>query len=1829
MLTTAGLRQWAPVAWLPFISRSLIILALLILSLVGLSGSLSAAASNGTKEVWPPSTEALAFLPASYLEEAEQQRTRLQPSPAAANSPPPLALLQQAETERQNKNPQAAIKLYTQALQQGGAERHAAWFGLSRAALAYRPNGWKERRNMQQEASAAAINAYLSANTKTGAAHALASLGQALELRSDWRGAIRAWRASLAVADNPNYREHLDKLIAKHGFRITGHEVSSDASDPRICVQFSDVLALDGSQSGAGSEQAAPLSDYVTLEQADLAIEPEERAICIDGVRHGERYRIGLRAGLPAHDGETLPKTVELEVYVRDRRPSVHFPGRAYVLPSGGGASLPIVSVNTDVIQGQLYRIGDRALGGLAAQENLFETLNEDSANELAERSGEALWKGEFEVRNVLNKDITSSLPLAELIGGRPVDRGLAPGIYVLTARSRERLDQDYSLATQWFLISDLGLTALSGDDGLHALVRSLASAEPLADVRLRLLAVNQQVLGEARTDASGHARFDPGLLRGTGGNRAALLTAESPSGDYGFLDLNASPFDLTDRGVAGRPAPDPVDVFLTTERGVYRPGERVALTALARDPLAGAIPDLPLTFIIKRPDGVEFLRQPAPDLGLGAHGLDLGLLPDAMRGAWQAAVHLDPEEPALARVTFLVEDFEPERLAFGLDTQAKEIDPSNPPLLQLDARYLYGAPAASLRVEGQARVVASGALAAFPGYRFGLADEEFTPELELFDGTETDTEGRAELPVELPDGVSASQLLRADISVRVIEASGRPVERELQLPLVDKRARLGLKPLFDGALPEGDKAEFELIALDADGQPMAATDLAWTLSRVSTSFQWYQRDGNWRFEPIKQRRRVASGQLELTASAPAKLEMPVDWGAYELEVRAGEGAGALVPVSLAFDAGWYVSPKAYDTPDAVKLVLDKAQYRLGETARVHLQPRFPGLALVMVINQGIVSMHPVRVTEQGGEIELPVTADWGSGAYITAALYRPLDVAAKRMPKRALGLQWAGVDPGPRRLDLVLEAPEQVEPRGPLPIGLRITNLPAGEPAYLTLSAVDEGILNLTDFKTPAPDDWYFGQRRLGFEIRDLYGRLIDPMQGEPGRLRTGGDAAALMRVDGPPPSEALLAFHSGVLAADAEGRAQVRFELPDFNGRARIMAMAWSADGVGHAASDTLIRDPIVLTASLPRFLAPGDSSRLLVDLAHVEGPTGRVRLELASDGVALALDGPAAAEFEIASEGRVRAEFPLKALASGKGQLDLALTTPDGKQLTKSLRLQVRDLTPPVQMREQREIAPRGPGLELGTGLLDVRLGEAARQALVTGTESWQVSITGAGGLDVVGLLQALDRYPYGCSEQLTSRALPLLYVDSLALGIQQTAPGQGGDGALDVEPDGDLRQRIAGTIRELIGKQASDGGFGLWSPHDGGDQEQELWLDAYVTDFLTRAAEQGYDTPETAFKLALDNLKNRLAYSSDFDHGGQGIAYALNVLARNGRISLGDIRYYFETKLNAFATPMARAQLGAALALQGAQPRARQAFASAYQLWQARDASLEDAGWRPDFGSHLRDGAALLALAAEHLPDALPLAELAREVNARATTKTDSSGLSQSLSTQEQAWLVLAAQAQMTGATTPELEIDGQPHKGPWNRRFDAVDLATEPLVIRNLGAQAQTAIVTLTGQPRTPPTAGGQGYRISRQFHDLSGNLVDAGEITQGMRLIAVLDITADRRAAARLMVEDPLPAGFEIDNPHLLAAGDLSGLPGLQQGPEPLARPDYQAFLADRMLAAVNRDASDPEHFRLAYAVRAVSPGRFAHPQARVEDMYRPQERAWTDAGEVKISATQ
>jgi uncharacterized protein YfaS (alpha-2-macroglobulin family) len=629
--------------------------------------------------------------------------------------------------------------------------------------------------------------------------------------------------------------------------------------------------------------------------------------------------------------------------------------------------------------------------------------------------------------------------------------------------------------------------------------------------------------------------------------------------------------------------------------------------------------------------------------------------------------------------------------------------------------------------------------------------------------------------------------------------------------------------------------------------------------------------------------------------------------------------------------------------------------------------------------------------------------------------------------------------------------------------------------------------------------------------------------------------------------------------------------------------MAVAWTASAVGHAAKDVLVRDPVVVSAALPRFLAPGDESRLLIELAHAEGPTGETTVAVESDGgIAIAPD--AARQSVTLEEGRiVRVPLPLTAVEIGDPQLRITTTTPAGEALTKTVTLPVRLNDPEIARRNRIELAPGGrlvvdagtfAGLEPGTGRATLAVGPAAL-------------------FDVPGLIFALDRYPYGCTEQLVSAAMPLLYLGEVAA-------------AMGLRTGADMPERIAGAIRGVLENQTSSGSFGLWQPGDG-----DLWLDAYVTDFLARARAQGHAVPDRALQGALDNLRSALSYAGDFQTGGEDIAYALMVLAREGRASIGDLRYYADAKAEDLATPMAKAQLGAALAFYGEQQRADGMFRLAAD--QLRAQADEDRGWRPDYGSHLRDAAAVLALAAEARSDAVDAGRLAGEVAAAAGGPT---------STQEKAWLLMAARALMSGATE-NVTLDGVAVSGPLIRLVDEQALGAASVIVENAGTVPVPAVLTAWGVPGgesgEPEPAGGNGYRIERAWYTLDGQPVSPETVAQNTRLAAVLTVTSENDRQARLIVDDPLPAGFEIDNPNLLGSGSIAALDWLDAEDQVA----MSEFRSDRFLAALDRDEGGS--FRLAYIVRAVSPGRFHLPAATVEDMYRPEFRAWTDAGRIEV----
>lgn len=1664
----------------------------------------------------------------------------------AANDTDPEALAAAGRAAEQQGNLGLAAQNFAAAVSR--TDRGDLWRDLARVWLKLPGGNAGETRKHRRDALSAAINGALRAETDGARASALALMADALETRGHGRHMVTALRRAQAIQPRKEAEERLAYAISNYGFRVIGHEVDSEAADARICVRFSEPLMAAG-------------LDYAPYMRSDsavpLPVTPQDNQLCLDGVERGTRYKVTLRQGLPSGGGEALAKSTSIEVYIRDRSPAVRFVSRANILPKGPGAAIPLITVNVAEVELAIHRIGPRNIVPSLQADVIDGALNEWREDQIAGRTGEAIWTGTAGVAGQLNADTVTALNISDAI------ESFEPGIYVMTARVPGKGDRWDRAATQWFVVTDLGLASMAGADGLHGFVRSLSTAEPVAGAEVELVARNNEILGTATSDAAGYVRFDAGLTRGLGGGAPAMLTV-AHAGDYAFLELTGPAFDLSDRGVEGRTLPGPVDVFATTERGVYRPGEVVHLTALARDGGAIAIPDLPLTLVVTRPDGVEYHRAVLADQGSGGRAHSMRLGDGVPRGTWAAKLHLDPDAPPVRQLRFLVEDFVPERVAVDLSAKEGLIRRNQPVTLDVNARYLYGAPGARLAVEGEVRVTAAKSVPGLPGFRFGMEDEQVGTLVQPLSSTETDGNGAARLTLSLPETTALTRPLVATAVVTVRDSSGRPVERTLSRPLAPAGPQIGIRPLFEDDAQEGGTASFEVLAIGPEGTQIPLPRVGWTLSRVHRRWQWYEVDGRWNYEPITSRERVANGEFVLSAEGRATVSAPVEWGRYELKLVSLEGTPAAA--SLAFNAGWYTGGTSAETPDVLEVGLDRGAYAIGDTVRVRVKPRHAGKLLLAVVDNRLIEMRALDVEAGETEIDLTVTEAWGPGAYVTATLVRP--GAEDRNPSRALGLAWAGVDPADRKLDVAITTPDQVAPRGPMTASIEIGDLHAGADAHVTIAAVDVGILNLTGFEAPSPDNHYFVQRALGMEMRDLYGRLIDGHQGVRGRLRSGGDAAAA-RLKAPPPTEALVAFFSGVVAVGPDGRAEATFPMPDFNGTVRIMAVVWTDRAVGHATRDVLVRDPVVVAAALPRFLAPGDEARLLVELAHASGPAGETTLQVSSPDGGLGLE-QGSRKLDLA-EGQIQQiSIPFTASEIGDRRIRLSTTTPGGQSLTKDLAFGVRLLDPEIS-RQSRVRLSAGQSFTLDAGTFAGLAPGTARATIATGALA---------AFDTPGLLAALDRYPYGCTEQTISRALPLLYMASVADALGLAAPK-------------DARDRIAGAIERVLENQTSSGSFGLWSPGRG-----DLWLDAYVTDFLSRARAEGHEVPATAFRAALDNLTSQLAYVGDFDKGGEDVAFALLALAREGRASIGDLRYYADAKAKALATPMAKAQLGLALALYGEQSRADALFRLA--AVQALEPEKGD-GWRADYGSGLRDGAAVLALASEAGSNAIDRAELIRTVAAEAGT---SNGQQRWTSTQEKVWMLMASRAELAG-------------ESPGVRTVTEADIAAGPVVVET--AEDTDLVITAFGVPDTGEPAGGQGYTLSRRYYSMDGETVSPAEIAQNTRLVVVLEVMPTGERAARLMIDDPLPAGFEIDNPNLLQSGSIAALDWLRTT-ENVAMTEFRT---ERFRAAV--DHSGKAAIRLAYIVRAVSPGAFHHPAALVEDMYRPAFRAWTDPGRVVV----
>jgi alpha-2-macroglobulin len=1586
-------------------------------------------------------------------------------------------------------------------------------------------------------------------------------------------------------------------------FHITGHEVSVDRAVPQICVTFDRALARP---------LPLPAADYVAASAGEaLEVTAAKDRLCLAGYQHGTTAELTVRAGLPAADGTRLDADVPLAITIADRPASVLFSRSAYILPKTGPAEIPLRTVNVPRLELDLMRVPHRNLRDLLGEEILGQSLDGWRSDMVANDIGAPVWHGELTIDGAVNREVATRLPLDSLVD--PVE----PGVYVLTAATAEM--QEYSWEdrpAQWLVITDLGITTYSSRAGLDVQLRSLAAAEPVAGASLQLIARNNDLLAEAESDGDGWVHFAPGLLRGAGGDRAALITARVGDDDFAFIALDGPGLDLSDRGDGGRATQGPLEAFLFSERGAYRPGESVHLRALLRDAHGDGVGGLPLTVTVTRPDGVEAFKTVAEGDTVGGYAVEIPIALAVPTGQWRLSAHTDPDGPAVGQLYVLVKDFVPERLELSLTADRERLATGDPLTITAQADYLYGAPGAGLSVGGRMLVERDPApFADFADYAFGLTDE-FEQKVQRLDRIDSDDSGRAVFATTVPAGLDASGPLRALVSLGVRDTDGREVRRGMSLPVFATPVAIGLKALFGNAgaepvMDEGGEARFEAIALAPDGKPLAGRTLTIQWLREIRDYDWYRDYDGWHYRVTVHDSPLNRELVTTDTDGRIELARTFDgWGTYRVDVYDDEtGAGAAV----AFRAGWRAVSQAPDTPEALSLALSDEDVVPGDELKIFVKAAFAGKATVTIAGEALIWRQNVTLPADGAEIAIPVSEDWRGGVYVMATAYRPGTEETGRVPARALGMRWVSVDTASRSLDVAIEAPDEARPGEIVTVALQ-AQAASAEPLYATLFAVDEGILQITNFASPRPEPFFFGQRRFAFDVHDYYGRVIRAADGESAAFelratpRVGGGAAALRNLLGSGRRTfKTVALVAGPVALDADGKAEVTLSLPDFNGRLRLMAVVHGKTALGSGEDAMLVRAPVVAEMLPPLFLAPGDVAETAYRMHNLSGPAGEYTVTLAGEGPLTVHAEPFVVTLD--ADGKADTRFPVEATEAGDAALALLIEGPDGYRHERRWELAVR---PPRPWTSERNMAVLSPGESLDLDGDDLDIYEP-------GTGELSITVSNRPDLDVPALLAALDRYPYGCLEQSISSTMPLVYLDEVDT--------LWGGGNIDRAT---LPGRIAAGIARIEAKMTSSGGFGLWSSSD----SVQPWLTAYAYDFLDRARSRGHPVSEAVMERSGEWLRRYLMQDSAADHV-PAKAYALMVLTRSGVLGASEARYWAERLAPNAKRLLALAQLEATLAHSGDAPAAP-ALASLTAGQGAKGARPTPAVFYGSYGSPLRDIAAALAtVGPEGLKPGLwnkGVEILEREYEASAYT-----------STQEKVWLLLGARAMLQGTGEGmSFSAGGESLAGrqePYYRTLSAAEIAGGFSVTNDGQAGDLRVYGTRTGVPAMTLPPAHENMVIERRLYTLDGAPLRSRSMRQGERVLVVLAGRSLSRWEHRALVVDLLPAGLEIQQGQLGGSelaklnipaepkGEANFATGANMEPvvmEYLTEPEYEAVRDDRYVAAVDLNRRRPA-FTLAYIAQVVTPGVYAYPAATIEDMYRPEYFARTNEDTLRV----
>ncbi|WP_301102136.1 alpha-2-macroglobulin [Propionivibrio sp.] len=1607
--------------------------------------------------------------------------------------------------------------------------------------------------------------------------------------------------------------------------------------DPRVKpanAQSDDDENTEEGDEDTSQNSASRLSTGVSRAAADTSLDggkpvsgawvvgENPRLLFFPHIKPQTRYVVRVQAGLPAKNGNKLNAEERFSILTAAVSPAFYFASRGMVLPAMQNGGVPVTTVNVPEVDVQFLKVKPEHLANflekvIAGPVKPAQTFAEESEDYYGD-SGTRLkglvggWEldqlnkmtssafiGRFVTEQKANRRSVTFLPVESIPALRE------PGIYVAVMSQPNRFRHEYQ--TTYFYVSDLGLHLRQyAGKGADAYVSSLTDGKAVSGAEVTWLDAQGKVLARGESDGDGRATFaerpkNAKVVMAKKGEQMSLIALKEPALDLAEFDISGMPYV-------------PVRLFAYSGRNLYRPGERFYVSIMARDADGRAVPPQPVQAVLRRPDGKAqwTATWPADEKFAGYYRRAIELPADATTGSWGLELRSDPAAKVAGTVMhFGVEEFLPERMKLDLKSDDVPLNVEKGWNIDVTGSYLYGAPAAGNSLVGVVNGERNKNPLAqkLPGFVFGDADEDAVKSRKELPENTLDDAGKTSIEVDLSPVAKRRSPFTMRATLSLLESGGRPVVRSIERVVWPAPVLVGVRPMFVGAYARvGAAAEFEVVRANASASLKGGTALPVRLFRENRNYYWrFDDQRGWHSGFSETDELVNTTQVSIPAGGRGKLGLPVKYGRYRVEVFDPE---TKLTSRYRFYAGW--SAKDDETqgvrPDRVALKFDKASYVDGDTAKLTITPPHAGEALVTVEGDKALWVRRVSVGAEGATIDIPVDKEWKRhDLYVSVMVLRPGNAGEQVTPARALGLVHLPLDRSNRKMSVAMEAPQKVTPNQPLKVKVKVPDA-KGKKAMVTLSAVDVGILNITRFPSPDPHGFFFAKLRYGADAYDVYGRLIEKMDGQKGKLKFGGDTAP-KPTKSMPKKVRLVDLFSGPVLLDDKGEADVSLDVPDFNGSLRLMAVVASDERYGMQEQEVTVAAPLVVELATPRFLSVGDSAVLAMDVQNLAGAAQEIKITVANGDGLVIKNGEQ--KLTLKDQQKRILRIPIEAgSAIGLTEVHVRIESTLLK-LDRTFPLQVQAPTPRQTVMKRLTVGP-GETLEVK----DAELGGFLKKT-VTAT----LSVSDKAPIDVRSAVQGLLTYPYGCGEQTTSTAYPHVFIDEAAakqFGLKPYTQAQ-------------RAEMLDKAIARLAGMQAPNGGFSLW----GNLSEYQYWLSAYITNFLIDAREQGFNVPPEMEKKAVEFLLkglqegvaglptgpvvyNENSVWNDYRYAGSGrfgvLAYGAYVLARQGKAPLATLRQLHESQ-GAAHSGLGLVHLGLALKLMGDEGRSKSAIEAGMKKQRAGNY------WWGDYGSNLRDWALMYVLLEKHQLNSEGRDNLVSQVSSEMEK-------SRYYSTQEKLALFLLGRSfatQATGDWAAELTVGGKPQpiagKGTQFHPLAAADLISG-VKINNTHKERLFVELNYVGNPAKMPAARRDAFDLKREWYTADGQALGSRALKVGETLIVRVNVKTQGRHA-NAMVVDYVPAGVEIENANIVQ-GEQSSVQianlDMRQAMQDI-RIKHVEFREDRFVVAARLE----NEMNFFYRVRVVTPGKFIVPPTYADDMYQPMIYGLAGGGELLV----